>query len=64
MSGLQALLKNRRNDEALVVFVKACVASVVCLDDFEDMGDKLLTLLNIMEHRQMKMGSQGLPHIQ
>jgi len=52
--------------EALIFFVKACAASIYCLESLEDVIKKIVLALNVIEHNHAKKYGMAslLPHVQ
>ena len=61
---MQILINQRRYEEALVFFVKACAASLFCLDELEPVAEKLLTIVDHIEDKIRDLGPRFMQPVQ
>lgn len=60
---MQLLIDQRKYEEALVYFVKACAASLYCLDELEPVAETLLKIVDHIEEKLRNLG-RGLQPVQ
>ncbi len=62
---MQEQLRLKGHVKALVLFVKACAASIYCLETLQDATKDLMFALNLVENQHIReFGARGLPHVQ